>query len=130
MFQPPFEINQESGRRERLRYNEQHLSFTLKGRYCNPLLQCFYDVFYDTIPFRRKDNQDSAFLSHYRKKKKLRVQNFRGNQQMPKMSDQKRQILISNAFRKLYSTESLSQDQAVEIRLDNSNFDNPPPPTT
>ena len=46
------------------------------------------------------------------------------------MSDQKRQILISNAFRKLYSTESLSQDQTVEIRLDNSNFDNPPPPTT
>ena len=64
------------------------------------------------------------------KKKKLRVQNFRGNQQMPKMSDQKRQILISNAFRKLYSTESLSQDQTVEIRLDNSNFDNPPTPTT
>ena len=49
---------------------------------------------------------------------------------MPKLSDQKRQILISNAFKKLYNTESLSQDQAVEIRLDNSNFDNSPPPTT
>ena len=102
----------------------------LKGDTVIPFYKIANDVFYDTIPFRRKDNQDSAFLSHYRKKKKLRVQNFRGNQQMPKMSDQKRQILISNAFRKLYSTESLSQDQTVEIRLDNNNFDNPPTPTT
>ena len=46
------------------------------------------------------------------------------------ISDQKRQILISNAFKKLYNTESLSQDQAVEIRLNNSNFDNSSPPTT
>ena len=102
----------------------------LKGDTIIPFYKIANDVFYDTIPFRQKDNQDSAFLSHYRKKKKLRVQNFRGNQQMPKMSDQKRQILISNAFRKLYNTESLSQDQTVEIRLDNSNFDNPPTPTT
>ena len=102
----------------------------LKGDTVIPFYKIANDVFYDTIPFRRKDNQDSAFLSHYRKKKKLRVQNFRENQQVPKMSDQKRQILISNAFRKLYSTESLSQDQTVEIRLNNSNFDNPPTPTT
>ena len=46
------------------------------------------------------------------------------------MSDQKRQILISNAFKKYYSKESLSQNQTVEIRLDTSNFDNSPPPTT
>ena len=75
-------------------------------------------------------NQDSAFLSNYRKKKSLRVQNFRKNQQAPKMSDQKRQILIRNAFKKLYNTESFSQDQVVEIRLNNRNFDNPPSPTT
>ena len=49
---------------------------------------------------------------------------------MPKVSDQKRQILISNAFKKYYNTESLSQNQTVEIRLDVSNFDNPLPPTT
>ena len=101
----------------------------LKGDTVIPFYKIANDVFYDTIPFRRKDNQDSAFLSHYRKKKKLRVQNFRENQQVPKMSDQKRQILISNAFKKLYNTESLSQDQAVEIRLDNSNFGNSPPLT-
>ena len=102
----------------------------LKGDTIIPFYKIANDVFYDTIPFRRKDNQDSAFLSHYRKKKKLRVQNFKGNQHMPKMSNQKQQILISNAFRKLYNTESLSQDQTVEIRLNNSNFDNPHTPTT
>ena len=46
------------------------------------------------------------------------------------MSDQKRQILISNAFKKYYNTESLSQNQTVEIRLDVNNLDNSPPPTT
>jgi hypothetical protein len=102
----------------------------LRGDNVTPFYKIANDVFYDTIPFRRKDNQDSAFLSHYRKKKRLRAQNFRKDQQAPKISDQKRQILISNAFKKLYNTESLSQDQAVEIRLDNSNFDNSPPPQT
>ena len=102
----------------------------LRGDTVTPFYKIANDVFYDTIPFRRKDNQDSAFLSHYRKKKRLRAQNFRKDQQVPKISDQKRQILISNAFKKLYNTESLSQDQAVEIRLDNSNFDNSSPPTT
>ena len=102
----------------------------LRGDTVIPYYKIANDVFYDTIPFRRKDNQDSAFLSNYRKKKSLRVQNFRKNQQVPKISDQKRQILIRNAFKKLYNTESLSQDQVVEIRLNNRNFDNLPSPTT
>ena len=102
----------------------------LRGDNVIPYYKIANDVFYDTLPFRRKDNQDSAFLSNYRKKKSLRVQNFRKNQQMPKISDQKTQILIRNAFMKLYNTESLSQDQAVEIRLNNKNFDNLPSPTT
>ena len=46
------------------------------------------------------------------------------------MSDQKRQILISNAFKKYYNTEGLSQSQTVEIRSDMNNFGNPLPPTT
>ena len=102
----------------------------LRGDNVTPFYKIFNDVFYDTIPFRRKDNQESAFLSHYRKKKRTRAQNFRKNQQIPKMSDQKRQILISNAFKKYYSKESLSQNQTVEIRLDTSIFDNSPTPTT
>merc|ERR1711884_171834 len=97
----------------------------LRGDTVIPYYKIANDVFYDTLPFRRKDNQDSAFLSNYRKKKSLRAQNFRKNQQMPKISDQKRQILISNAFKKFYNTESLSQNQTVEIHLDVSNFDNP-----
>ena len=39
-------------------------------------------------------------------------------------------ILFCNAFKKFYNTESLSQNQTVEIRSDVSNFDNSPPPTT
>ena len=89
----------------------------LRGDAVIPFYKIANDVFYDTIPFRRKDNQDSAFLSNYRKKKSLRVQNFRKNQQVPKI-------------KKLYNTESLSQDQVVEIRLNNRNFDNLPSPTT
>ena len=102
----------------------------LRGNTVTPFYKILNDVFYDTIPFRQKDNRESAFLSHYRKKKRSRAQNFKKNQQIPKMSDQKRQILISNAFKKYYNTESLSQNQTVEIRLDVSNFDNSLPPTT
>ena len=102
----------------------------LRGNTVTPFYKILNDVYYDTIPFRQKDNRESAFLSHYRKKKRSRAQNFKKNQQIPKMSDQKRQILISNAFKKYYNTESLSQNQTVEIRLDVSNFDNSLPPTT
>ena len=102
----------------------------LRGNTVTPFYKIANDVFYDTIPFRQKDNQESAFLSHYRKKKRSRAQNFKQNQQIPKMSDQKRQILISNAFKKYYNTEGLSQSQTVEIRSDVNNFDNPLPPTT
>ena len=102
----------------------------LRGDTVTPFYKILNDVFYDTIPFRQKDNRDSAFLSHYRKKKRSRAQNFRKNQQMSKISDQKRQILISNAFKKYYNIENLSQNQTVEIRLDVNNLDNSPPPTT
>jgi hypothetical protein len=102
----------------------------LRGDNVIPYYKIANDVFYDTLPFRRKDNQDSAFLSNYRKNKSLRAQNFRKNQQMPKISNQKTQILIKNAFMKLYNIESISQDQAVEIRLNNKNFDSLPSPTT
>ena len=49
---------------------------------------------------------------------------------MSKISDQKRQILISNAFKKYYNIENLSPNQTVEIRLDENNLDNSQPPTT
>ena len=102
----------------------------LRGDTVTPFYKILNDVFYDTIPFRQKDNRESAFLSHYRKKKRSRAQNFRKNQQMSKISNQKRQILINNAFKKYYNIENLSQNQTVEIRLDVNNLDNSPPPTT
>ena len=59
-----------------------------------------------------------------------RTQNFRRNQQMSKISNQKRQILINNAFKKYYNIENLSQNQTVEILLNVNSLDNSPPPTT
>ena len=102
----------------------------LRGNSVTPFYKILNDVFYDTIPFRQKDNRDSAFLSNYRKKKRSRAQNFRKNQQMSKISNQKRQILINNAFKKYYNIENLSQNQTVEIRLNENSPDNSPPPTT
>ena len=102
----------------------------LRGNTVTPFYKILNDVFYDTIPFRQKDNRDSAFLSNYRKKKRSRTQNFRRNQQMSKISNQKRQILINNAFKKYYNIENLSQNQTIEIRSDVNSPDNLSPPTT
>ena len=102
----------------------------VKGNSVTPFYKTLNDVFYDTIPLRQKDNRDSAFLSHYRKKKRSRTQDFRRNQQMLKISNQKRQILINNAFKKYYNIENLSQNQTIEICSDVNSLDNPPPLTT
>ena len=87
------------------------------------------DVHYDTIPFRQRDNRNSSFFSDYRKKM-TRTQNHKKNQQTSKISNQKRQILIDNAFKKYYNLENLSQDQTVEICKNVNNSDNSSPPTT
>ena len=49
---------------------------------------------------------------------------------MSKISSQKRQILINNAFKKYYNIENLSQNQTIEIRSDVNSPDNLSPPTT
>ena len=105
------------------------LLLPVKGSSVTPFYKTLNDVFYDTIPLRQRDNRDSSFLSHYRKKR-TRTQNFKKNQQMSKISNQKRQILINNAFKKYYNIENLSQNQTVEIRLNENSPDNSPPPTT
>ena len=87
------------------------------------------DVYYDTIPFRQRDNRNSSFLSDYRKKM-TRTKNYRKNKQTSKISNQKRQILIDNAFKKYYNLENLSQDQTVEICTNVNNSDNSSLPTT
>ena len=105
------------------------LLLPVKGDSVTPFYKTLNDVFYDTIPLRQKDNRDSSFLSHYRKKRS-RTQNFKKNQQMSKISSQKRQILINNAFKRYYNIENLSQNQTIEIRSDVNSPDNLPPPTT
>ena len=105
------------------------LLLPVKGDSVTPFYKTLNDVFYDTIPLRQKDNRDSSFLSHYRKKRS-RTQNFKKNQQMSKTSSQKRQILINNAFKRYYNIENLSQNQTIEIRSDVNSPDNLPPPTT
>ena len=105
------------------------LLLPVKGNSVTPFNKTLNDVFYDIIPLRQRDNRDSSFLSQYRKKR-TRTQNFRKNQQTMKISNQKRQILINNAFRKYYNLENLSQNQTVEICSDVNNPDNPSPPTT
>jgi len=84
----------------------------LRGDNVIPYYKIANDVFYDTLPFRRKDNQDSAFLSNYRKNKSLRAQNFRKNQQMPKISDQKTQILIKRFYETLQHRKYLSRSSS------------------
>ena len=90
------------------------LLLPVKGNSVTPFYKTLNDVFYDTIPLRQRDNRDSSFFSDYRKKR-TRTQNFRKNQQTLKISNQKRQFLINNAFKKFYNLENLSQNQTVEI---------------
>ena len=99
----------------------------VKGDSVTPFYKTLNEVHYDTAPFRQRDNRNSSFIADYRKKL-TRTQNHKKNQQTSKMSDQKRQILINNAFKKRYNLENLSQDQVVEIcnNVNNPNIASPP----
>ena len=88
-----------------------------KGDAVIPFFKVLNEVHYDTAPFRQKDNRNFCFISDYRKKIS-RTKNFKKNQTISKMSDQKRQLLINNAFQKCYRLENLSQDQVIDIRND------------
>ena len=105
------------------------LLLPVKGNSVTPFYKTLNDVYYDTIPFRQRDNRNSSFLSDYRKKM-TRTKNYRKNNQTSKISNQKRQILIDNAFKKYYNLENLSQDQTVEICTNVNNSDNSSLPTT
>ena len=105
------------------------LLLPVKGNSVTPFYKTLNDVYYDTIPFRQRDNRNSSFLSDYRKKM-TRTKNYRKNNQTSKISKQKRQILIDNAFKKYYNLENLSQDQTVEICTNVNNSDNSSLPTT
>ena len=68
----------------------------------------------DTALYRRQDNKDLCFLSDYRKKLS-RTQNFHKKQNIPKMSQEKKQLLIENAFKRIYNRTSLSQVQGIDL---------------
>ena len=106
---------------------EEILFLPVKGDSVTPFYKTLNEVHYDTAPFRQGDNRNSSFIADYRKKL-TRTQNHKRNQQTSKMSDQKRQILINNAFKKCYNLENLSQDQVVDIckNVNNPNIASPP----
>ena len=93
---------------------EEILFLPEKGDSVIPFFKILNEVHYDTAPFRQRDNRNFCFISDYRKKL-TRTQNFKRNQNTSKMSDQKRQLLINNAFKKCYNLENLSQDQVIDI---------------
>ena len=107
---------------------EDILFLPVKGDSVTPFYKTLNDVHYDTIPFRQRDNRNSSFVADYRKKL-TRTQNHKKNKQTSKMSDQKRQILIDNAFKKYYNLENLSQCQVVEICKNVNNPNTASPPT-
>ena len=68
----------------------------------------------DTALYRRQDNKNFCFLSDYRKRLS-RAQNFHKKQYVPKISQEKRQLLIENTFKRIYKRTSLSQGQGIEL---------------
>ena len=79
-----------------------------------PFYKILNDTHYDTASFRRKDNKDFCFLSDYRKRLS-RSKNFKVKQNTSKISGQKRQLLIENAFKKNYKLTDLSQTQDIDL---------------
>ena len=85
-----------------------------KGDSVIPFFKILNEIHYDTALFRQRDNRDFCFISDYRKRLS-RTQNFKRNQSTSKISDQKRQLLIDNAFKRCYNLSSLSQNQVIDI---------------
>ena len=79
-----------------------------------PFYKILNDTHYNTASFRRKDNKDFCFLSDYRKRLS-RSKNFKVKQNTSKISGQKRQLLIENAFKKNYKLTDLSQTQDIDL---------------
>ena len=67
-----------------------------------------------TALYRRQDNKNFCFLSDYRKRLS-RAQNFHKRQNIPKISQEKKQLLIENAFKRVYKGTDLSQKQRIEL---------------
>ena len=79
-----------------------------------PFYKILNEIHQDTALYRRQDNKDFCFLSDYQKRLS-RTQNFHQKQNIPKMSQEKRQLLIENAFKRTYNRTSLSQVQGIDL---------------
>ena len=79
-----------------------------------PFYKILNEIHQDTALYRRQDNKDFCFLSDYQKRLS-RTQNFHQKQNIPKMSQEKRQLLIENAFKRIYKRTSLSQEQGIDL---------------
>ena len=79
-----------------------------------PFYKILNEIHYDTALYRRKDNKDFCFLSDYRKRLS-RTQNFHRRQNIPKISKEKKQLLIENAFKRTYNRTNLSQVQGIDL---------------
>ena len=71
-----------------------------------PFYKILNEIHYDTALYRRKDNKDFCFLSDYRKRLS-RTQNFHRRQNIPKISKEKKQLLVENAFKRTYNRMTL-----------------------
>ena len=79
-----------------------------------PFYKILNEIHYDTALYRQKDNKDFCFLSDYRKRLS-RTQNFKRKQNTSKISGQKKQLLIENAFKRSYNLTNLSQTQGIDL---------------
>ena len=86
-----------------------------------PFYKILNETHQDTALYRRQDNKNFCFLSDYRKRLS-RAQNFHKRQNLPKISQEKKQLLIENAFKRVYKRTNLSQEQRFELCNNNQSY--------
>ena len=82
--------------------------------YVLPFYKILNELHQDTAYYRRQDNKDYCFLSDYRKKL-TRAQNFQKKQNIPMISQGKKQILIDNAFQRVFKSADMTKGQRIEL---------------
>ena len=86
-----------------------------------PFYKILNETHQETALYRRQDNKNFCFLSDYRKRLS-RAQNFHKRQNIPKISQEKKQLLIENAFKRVYKRTNLSQEQRFELCNKNQSY--------
>ena len=86
-----------------------------------PFYKILNETHQETALYRRQDNKNFCFLSDYRKRLS-RAQNFHKRQNIPKISQEKKQLLIENAFKRVYKRTNLSQEQRFELCNNNQSY--------